>query len=76
MKERAGNVATPAPGFAEWPAVRVRKVNESGVVACVRERRVVKFVAAYNMSGLTNRTVRQEFGLTIAQLQPAFGETC
>ena len=75
MKESAGNMATPAPSFAEWPALCVRKVNESGVVANVDECRVVEFVPAYEMSGLTNRTVRQKCGLTITELQFALGET-
>lgn len=76
MKESARNMATPPAGFAEWPPVSVREVNESCVIANVHECRVVEFVPAQNMSSLTNRTVRQEFGLTIAELQPASGETC
>jgi hypothetical protein len=71
VKERASDVATPAPGASERAALGVGQIGEMRVASWCSQARVVEFMAADRASCRTERRVGAKPRLAIAEMELA-----
>jgi hypothetical protein len=57
VEERAGDLASPAAGFAQWRVLRVGEFNQRRIVPRFDQTRIVEFVSAQDAGRVADGTV-------------------